>query len=362
MTRGWIRAKVGTFTLETRWAVEPGQVLVLFGPSGSGKTLTLRAIAGLVTPRDGRIEIGGVTVFDHAAKLNLPPHLRRVGYVPQNWLVFPHLNVSDNIGYGLRRRDATAKRRQVTMLIKRLGLEGLGTRRAWELSGGQLQRVALARALAPDPAILLMDEPFSALDIETRRQVRGQVRHVLEESGIPVLFVTHDREEALALGDCVAVIDQGRVVAQGDPVTLLGHPPRERVARLVGVENLLRLKVMEVLPEIGVIRCGAGQFLLEVPLSDAQIGEEVTVGLRADDVLLASIRPVGLSARNLLPGAVVSIEPHGALYEVSMDCGVPLVSHVTQQAIQELEIAPGARLWAVVKTASCFLLQESRTH
>lgn len=357
MTAGWVRTQVGTFSLETEWSVEPGQVLVLFGPSGSGKTMTLRSIAGLLKPGDGRIEIGGTIVFDHAQRIDVPPHLRRVGYVPQDWMVFPHLDVARNIAYGLRRWSAADRKHRVASLIDRLNLRGLELRRTWELSGGQQQRVALARALAPDPDVLLLDEPFSALDIETRRQVRGELRKLLQDVMLPVVLVTHDKEEALALGDRVAVIDGGRVIASGDPVTLLGHPPRERVARLLGVENLLRLEVLDVLPADGVMRCGRNGFVLEAPLSDLSAGGEVTIGLRADDVLLASVRPTGLSARNIFPGRVISVERQGALYAVEVDCGLPIVSHVTRGAVEELGISPGAGVWLVVKSASCFVLQ-----
>jgi molybdate transport system ATP-binding protein len=335
--------------------------MVLFGPSGAGKTLTLRCIAGLLTPQEGRIEIDGRTVFDHAERINVPPHLRRVGYVPQDWMVFPHLDVSANIAYGLGKWAPGSKPARVGSLIERLGLRGLEARRVWELSGGQQQRVALARALAPDPAALLLDEPFSSLDMEIRRQVREEVRKVLKEVGIPVLLVTHDREEVLALGDWVAVIDNGRVIAQGEPVSVLGHPPRERVARLLGVENLLRLVVLEVLPEEGMMRCGRDGVLLEVPLSDARLGEEVTVGLRADDVLLASVEPVGLAARNVLRGRVAGVQRQGTSYRVEVDCGFPLVSHVTRSAVEELGFTSGAQVWAVVKAASCFVLGEQAT-
>ena len=177
--------------------------------------------------------------------------------------------------------------------------------------------------------------------------------------GLPVVLVTHDREEALALGDRVAVIDEGRVTAQGDPVTLLGHPPRERVARLAGVENLLRLKIEEVRPAEGLLTCRRGDFRLETPLSEAEPGDEVVIGLRADDILLATQRPRGLSARNTIPATVTSILSKGALYEVEVECrGTRLVSHVTRGALDELALAPGAEVWVVVKTSSLMVFAE----
>jgi molybdate transport system ATP-binding protein len=239
-----------------------------------------------------------------------------------------------------------------------VGLAELVHRYPHELSGGQQQRVAIARALAAEPRVLLLDEPFAALDMETRRNMRGEIRKLLHDVRLPVILVTHAREETLAMGDRVAVIDRGRIVAQGEPVSVLGHPPRERVARLLGVENILRLKVLDVDPAEGVIICGADEPLLEIPLSDSRVGDEITVGIRADDVLLASVRPQGISARNAIPGRVVSVQPRGALYEVALDCRFPLLGHVTRRSVEELGLRPGAAIWAVIKASSCFVLRE----
>jgi molybdate transport system ATP-binding protein len=356
VTRGWLRLQLGAFRLENEWDVEPGSVLVLFGPSGSGKTMTLRAIAGLAGPQDGRIEVGGQVVYDHATGAWLPPHLRRVGYLPQDYLLFPHLDVAANIAYGIHSLDAASRARRVSELVEALQLGGLERRRVWELSGGQRQRAALARAMAPRPAVLLLDEPFSALDMELRRAVRGELRAVLKTARVPVVLVTHDREEALALGDAVQVMEQGRTIARGEPLRVLGHPPQARVARLVGVENLLRLTVRTVDPQAGVTVCEGSGTSLEIPLVSARVGEEITVGIRADDVILASEEPRGLSARNRLPGRVAAVEPWGAGYEVTLDCGFPLRCHVTEGALQELGITTGKAVWAVVKASSCFVV------
>ena len=356
MSKGWVRCQVGNFLLENEWDVEPGSVLVLFGPSGTGKTMTLRAIAGLAAPQDGKIEVGGQVVYDHAAGAWLPPPLRRVGYMPQDYLLFPHLDIAGNIAFGLHNLDPVSRAHRVSQLVEALQLGGLERRRVWELSGGQRQRAALARAMAPRPAVLLLDEPFSALDMELRRTVRGELRAVLKAARVPVVLVTHDREEALALGDAVQVMEQGRTIASGEPVRVLGHPPQARVARLVGVENLLRLAVRAVDTQAGVTVCERNGTSLEIPLVNARIGEEITVGIRADDIILASEEPRGLSARNRLPGRVASVEPWRAGYEVTLDCGFPLRCHVTQGALRELGITPGKAVWAVVKASSCFVV------
>lgn len=355
MSESWAGYRLPGFTLDMAWTLEPGKALVLFGPSGSGKTTTLRIILGLVRPDEGRIEVGGQVVFDHTRGVWVPPHLRRVGYLPQEYHLFPHLDVSANIAYGLN-GGATAKQARVAGLLESFRLTGVAHRRVWELSGGQRQRVALARAMAPRPAALLLDEPFSALDMELRRELRTELRALLSDARIPIVLVTHDREEALAIGDVVQVMENGRSVAAGEPVTVLGHPRQARVASLVGVENLIPATVTALDPVAGSMRCTAGQTNLEVPLSDARMGEQVAIGIRASDIILASSEPRGLSARNRLPGRVVSVEPRGASYEVALDCGIPLRCTVTQAAIQDLGIAPGAAFWAVIKASSCFLV------
>ena len=356
--RGWIKHRIGAFSLDVSWDVEPGTVTVLYGPSGAGKSLTLRAIAGLVRPDEGRIELDGAVVFDHEASLWTPPHQRRVGLMPQEYGLFPHLTVAANIAYGAHNPDSQARAAELTHT---LDLQELQSRRIWELSGGQRQRVALARALAAQPRVLLLDEPFAALDSELRRAVRQEIRQVLTASSVPVILVTHDAEEALALADHVQIIDNGRIVAEGDPVTTLRQPAAPRIARLAGVENLLRMRVARLQPEDGAMLCETLEspaLTLETPLAEANEGDEVTVGIRSSDVILANTEPQGLSARNVFAGTVASIEPRSPGHDVTVDCGagLSLVSHVTRHAITQLGISEGARMWAVVKASSCFLL------
>lgn len=366
MSRGWVRCRLGGFDLEAEWNIESGEVLVLFGPSGAGKTTTLRAIAGLHRPVEGHVEVGGAVVYDSAARTWLPAHRRRVGYVTQQSHLFPHLTASGNIAYGLFGRPKPAVGEQVRRLASAWHLEGLEERRTWELSGGEQQRVALARALAPEPELLLLDEPFASLDTELRRTLRGELRSMLSTSPIPVLLVTHDREEALALGDSLQVINEGRVIASGQPLDVLGQPGQGRVARLVGVENLLRLIVENRNPRDGTMVCVGQGVRLEVPLEDLppvggtqpDDGGPVTVGIRSSDIILASEEPKGSSARNRLRGAVTSLELRPPGYEVTLDCGFPLRCHVTGTSVAEMGIEPGLDLWAVFKASSCFLVQE----
>ena len=367
MTAGWVESRLGDFVLETSWDTERGEVLVLFGPSGAGKTSTLRAVAGLLRPDRGRIEVGGKLVYESGSRTWVPPHLRRVGYMTQQYHLFPHLTVEENIGYGLRGRPREQARDAVGTLLDSLLLAELASRRTWELSGGQAQRVALARALATTPDVLLLDEPFSSLDGELRRQLRGEIRGILARTNIPVIMVTHDREEALALGDTVQVIDRGRTLDRGDPLRVLGQPGQGRLARLVGVENVLPMRVAARNPRDGTMECvfreGEGSpeesFRLEAPISDFDEGEEVTVGLRASDVILATERLVSSSARNQALGTVTGVELRPPGYQVTLECsGVSLHCHITGTSLTEMGVHPGQELWAVFKASSCFLVEE----
>ena len=369
MSLGWIRFRRGEFVLATDWHIEPGQVSVLFGPSGAGKTTTLRAIAGLEKPHDGHVEIGGRVVFDSGKRIFIPPHLRRVGYLTQQTYLFPHLDVVSNIAYSLPRNRRWAGDEHIAKLVSDLRLEGLENRRIWELSGGERQRVGLARALAARPELLLLDEPFASLDSELRRALRRELRSMLDEKPIPVMLVTHDREEALALGDEVQVLDSGRATAKGVPLNVLGQPGQGEVARLVGVENLLRLTVTARYPPDGTMVCEGHGLRLEVPLRDNSgerqmpgAREVVTVGVRSSDIILATREPEASSARNRFQGQVVSVELRPPGYEVTLDCGVELRCHITARALAEMNIVSGQALWAVFKASSCFLVSDYKSN
>jgi molybdate transport system ATP-binding protein len=232
------------FALEAAW--EAGEeVVALFGHSGAGKSLTLQCLAGLVRPDAGRIAVGGVTFFDSAARVHLPPRRRRIGYVFQGYALFPHLTVEQNVAFGLGGRPRAARRRRTAEVVERLGLGGLEGRYPRELSGGQQQRVALGRALALDPALLLLDEPLSALDAPLRRQLRGDLARTIRDWRVPTVLVTHDLAEAFQLADRIVVYERGRVVQAAPKSALLTRPASERVARLFGVGNILRGTVVD---------------------------------------------------------------------------------------------------------------------
>ncbi len=268
-------AAVRGFTME----VARGEILVMLGPSGCGKTSCLRLIAGLARPSEGRIFIGGKQVAGNG--LWVPPEKRGIGMVFQDYALFPHLTVAQNIAFGLRRSFREVKRQRVEEILSLVGLEGLGERYTHQLSGGQQQRVALARALAPQPQILLMDEPFSNLDTDLRVHVRDEVRHILKKTNSTSVFVTHDQEEAFCIGDRLAVINAGRLEQIDRPEVLFHEPATKFVADFVGHADFME----------GVIRGGRIQTELgdfpwagrRKPLAE---GSRVEVLVRPDHVVL----------------------------------------------------------------------------
>ena len=234
-----LQARLPDFVLDVAWSAE-GRTVVLFGPSGSGKTLTLQCLAGLTTPAAGRVVVDGLVLFDAARGICLPPQERQVGYVFQGYALFPHLTVEANVGFGLRGQPAPLAAARTAEVLGRIGLQGLERRYPHELSGGQKQRVALARALAPEPALVLLDEPLSALDAPLRRALREELLAILEGWKVPAVLVTHDLSEAYHLGEHLIVYEAGRVRQSAPRAELLARPASEAVARILGVRNVLR--------------------------------------------------------------------------------------------------------------------------
>jgi molybdate transport system ATP-binding protein len=243
-----ITKRLPEFTLDVAWSAGDG-VAVLFGPSGAGKTLTLQCLAGLIRPDAGRIVVDDRVLFDSAAGVDLPPQHRRVGYVFQGYALFPHLTVGQNVAFGLRDRPRAERQARAAEVIERLGLGGLEHRRPGELSGGQRQRVALGRALAIDPALLLLDEPLSALDAPLRRSLRDELRTILSGWGTAAVLVTHDFTEAYQLADRIVIYEGGRVIQSAPRAELLWQPASEAVARIMGLRNVLHGTVVKAVPD-----------------------------------------------------------------------------------------------------------------
>ncbi len=331
------------------WPLSTDPVTVLFGPSGAGKTTVLRALAGLDRPDAGSIAFGAETWFDGARGVFVPPQARGVGLLFQEYAIFPHLSVAANVGYGLFRLGRAERAARVEELAARLGIRELLPRHPAELSGGQRQRVALARALAPRPRLLLLDEPLSALDAPAREALRAELRRLLEGSGVPAVVVTHDRTEALALGDRLAVLVEGRIRQVGPVHEVVSAPADVEVARVVGTENVFPARLADRADGLVTVRAGAAELLAVDPGG----GDDAYACLRAAAVVLEPADDGHLSsARNRLAGAVVSRRDEGPLVRVTVECGVRLVALVTRASAERLALGPGRRVAAVVKAPS----------
>jgi molybdate transport system ATP-binding protein len=349
--------RLGEFCLDVSLQSETGP-LVIIGPSGAGKTLILRSIAGIVRPERGRIAVNGRTLFDSEVRLNLAAQDRHVGYVPQEYALFPHLTVAGNIGYGLRGSSAE-KRATVAETLELVGLVDQRNLRPRSLSGGQRQRVALARALAVRPEVLLLDEPFSALDVPTRELLLEDVRHLIAKTATPTIIVTHDRNEALHLANSVAVLIAGTIRQVGPPTTVFGYPASEEVASFVGVETVTPGVVRSV--EDGIASVEVSGHLVSGGVG-VSAGDQVLLCLRPEDVVLgpptSGAGPT--SARNHLQAQVVRVTPTGAYLRVNLDAGFPLVALITKHALEELEIAPGSTVVATFKATAVHLIRKAQ--
>ena len=345
-------------TVEAKFAVGAG-FTILFGPSGAGKTTILDCVAGLQRPDSGRIGVNGETFFDSEQHINRPTRHRNIGYLFQTLALFPHMTVRQNIEYGLAQLDARERRSRSREIAESFGIAGLLDRRPAKISGGERQRVALARALVRRPKALLLDEPMSALDRNTKSKILDDLRKWNESQAVPILYVTHEREEVYALGDRVLVLQAGKIVADGTPHEVLSRPQRESVAQLAGFENIFDCSIVAAHPEQGTMTCRieGTAVTLEVPLTRVATGEPIRVGIRAGDILLASSQPHDLSARNVIPGKITSLHQQDVTVIAEVDCGVVFTVHLTPGACRSLGLETGKRVWLVLKTYSCHVLQ-----
>lgn len=365
-----LRARVGKhhlsrndgFHLDVELAVPPG-FTILFGPSGAGKTSLLDCIAGLSIPNSGRIAIGERTLFDADGRVNVPTAERRVGYVFQTLALFPHLTVAQNVEYGLTILSRSERTTRTAAILRAFRISDLARRSARKISGGESQRVALARTLVTDPEVLLLDEPLAALDAPTKAKIIDDLREWNRTHRVPILYVTHSREEVFALGERVLVLDAGRIVAEGTPHEVMSAPMQETVAQLAGFENVFDAVVDAVHPERGTMAChletlgNVPPVVLETPLVRGGIGTPLRIGIRAGDILLATSPPVGLSARNVIPGRIVSLAQRDVIVVARVNCRVEMEVHLTLAARDSLELAAGKEVWLVIKTHSCHLMQ-----
>ena len=301
----------------------PGKIGVLIGPSGCGKTSLLRAVAGLERCAEGRVTMAGETLSDAATGVHVAPEQRRIGMVFQDYALFPHLSVADNVAFGVAGLERTARAQRVQQMLDLVGLAHAARRAPHELSGGQQQRVALARALAPQPRLLLLDEPFSSLDVDLRERLAQEVRVILKDSGTTALLVTHDQLEAFAVGDVIGVMDKGRLEQWDDAYTLYHRPASRFVAQFIGHGVFAPAQIVAcatgpcVHTPLGELNDIAG-----CPLPEAFPNGECDVLLRADDIVHDDASPVrALIERKAFRGSEF-------LLTLRLDSGERVLAHV----------------------------------
>jgi molybdate transport system ATP-binding protein len=328
-------------------------ITVLFGPSGSGKTTVLRCLAGLDRPNRGYIRFEEQPWFDAGQGVFLSPQKRGVGLLSQEYALFPHLSVAGNIAYGLGGIRASERQQRVQKMLALFGLSGLDSRRPRELSGGEQQRVALARALVRQPRLLLLDEPLSALDSPTREHLRRELRQLLAELAVPAMLVTHDRVEALAVGDTVVVLDRGHICQSGPIEEVFSHPANLSVARITGVDTVQPAQILAVADGLATVAVGPTRL---IALAGGMSVGDGYISIRAEDVILEKGTGSPSSARNHLSGSIRTMIREGPMVRITLDCGFPLAALITNQACSALDLRPGDRVTALIKAPSIQLI------
>jgi molybdate transport system ATP-binding protein len=346
-----IEVPLAAFTLRVEAALA-GRVTAILGPSGSGKTSLLETVAGLRPKARGRVVLDGQILLDDTRRIRLSPERRRVGYVPQDSGLFPHLSALGNVRFGARGGDGG----RVEGAIDTLGLRPILSRSPASLSGGERQRVALARALATDPSVLLLDEPLASVDVELKERILPYLLRVREDWRVPMLYVTHNVGEALALADQVLVLRDGGVEASGMPSQLLSSPAMAREVAAGGIENIFVVRVLSHDVAAGVTRLRSqGGLDVAVPLAPSRPpGSTATVAIRAEDVLVA-VEPIrGLSARNVYEGRITRLDQTGTDVLVCVDVGgePAWLARLTPGAVAELQLSHDRHVWLAVKSHS----------
>ncbi len=326
---------------------------VIFGPSGAGKSTLLRIIAGLDKPTHGLIKFGGVTWEDSVNGISVPPQKRLVGFLFQDFALFPHMTVEGNITYNLS-LPKEEKKKRLQELIKLFKIEGLEKRKPDTLSGGEKQRVAIARAAIRRPKLLLLDEPLSGLDLPTREELQIELKKVCKKLQIPTVFVTHDRREAIIMGDRIAVLNDGKIVQMGEVNEVFSKPNDPSVAAIVGMENVLIGEIVKKADSLIDIKVGKRTL---VALDNGVVGPQVTACIRAEEIILEKGVVPESSARNRFTGKVMGISLQGATAMLTLDCGFPLVVLITKRSFIDLAIEIGTELTSSIKAQAIHVFQ-----
>ena len=346
-----IGLRQGNFTLDAQFAA-PAGLTVVFGRSGSGKTTLINAVAGLLQPDRGRIQVNDVLLFDAGAKLNLATRKRRLGYIFQDSRLFPHLTVQRNLLYGRRTSWAAEQTVRFDDIVEMLALGPLLSRHPSHLSGGERQRVAIGRALLASPRLVLADEPLTSLDMPRKLEILPYFERIRDELGVPILYVTHSAAEVARLATTVVVLDKGRVTRIGAAAEVLADPNMVPTG-VRNVGSVLQARLVKQHAD-GLSELQAGEVALFVPRIEKSVGTLMRFRIAAHDVILSNQPPVGLSALNVIPGEVASIragEGPGALISLTTSAGL-VVARVTQRSAIRLNLAVGTRVYAIVKSVA----------
>lgn len=340
------KGKEPSFTVDVNF--EAGnELIVLFGQSGSGKTTTLRCIAGLEKPNGGKIKVNEKVYFDCHKRIDLSPQQRRLGYVFQNYALFPHMDIKKNITYGLNGWKEEEKEKRMKEMLQLLHIEGLEDHYPAQLSGGQKQRVALARALAPKPDILLLDEPFSALDMVVRLKLREIIIKIQQDLNIPVLFITHNRVEAFTLADKIVTLHEGKVQQVGTPEEVFYHPKNRHVAELVGVSNIFNDAEIVDCENSNYTRIISGELNLLAQRAHYKPGDKVRWGIRPENLyLLVPHKKADENTVNIFKGTATTVVNKGASKMVAVELEIdkkPIIAEVSNRVFEELELQPGSQ-------------------
>lgn len=348
-----IDQQLGTFHLGVKFSAE-APIVGLFGRSGAGKTSVVNAIAGITKPSRGTIRINDSVLFDSAAGIDLPPEKRRIGYVFQDPLLFPHLDVQSNLLYGQRLRLREERFIEPARVIGLLGLDVLLRRQPQALSGGEKQRVAIGRALLAQPRILLMDEPLAALDVPRKSEILDYIERLRDALHIPIVYVSHSVPEITRLVDTVVVLSDGKCLAVGNVDTVMGRLDLKPVTGRYEAGSLLdtRIAAHDTGDQLTTLAFDGGE--LVVPYLDAAIGERVRARIRARDVSLAVERPTAISILNILPGHVRSVDVEtGPIVDVQLAIGdSTLTARITRRSYEQLGVHCGQKVYALIKAVS----------
>ena len=345
--------RLGSFDLDVRFAAPTDGIVALFGKSGCGKTSTVNMLAGLLRPARGRIAVNGTVLFDSAAGIDLPPERRRLGYVFQEGRLFPHLDVRQNLAYGLKRTPAPERHADLDQIVALLGIGHLLERRPAALSGGEKQRVAIGRALLASPRLLLMDEPLASLDAARKEEILPFIEQLRDELRLPIVYVSHDSGELLRLADTVVVMSDGKAAAVGPLEEVMSRLDLRPLTGRYEAGAVLRARVAAQEPELGLTRLAFPGGELLVARLDLPEDTEIRVRLRARDVAIALERPKDISILNAFRGRIVEIgDGDGPHVDLKLDIGVPLWARVTLRSARDLDLRIGRDVYALVKAVA----------